>query len=60
MPLAVAFALAAIVSPTDPTAVSAIATRVPIPKRLMHVLEASRCSMMPRASCACASPLPQH
>jgi Na+/H+ antiporter len=39
MPLAVAFALAAIVSPTDPTAVSAIATRVPIPKRLMHVLE---------------------
>jgi monovalent cation/hydrogen antiporter len=39
MPLAVAFALAAIVSPTDPTAVSAIATRVPIPKRLMRVLE---------------------
>ncbi len=39
MPLAVAFALAAIVSPTDPTAVSAIATRAPIPKRLMHVLE---------------------
>jgi CPA1 family monovalent cation:H+ antiporter len=39
MPLTVAFALAAIVSPTDPTAVSAIATRVPIPKRLMHVLE---------------------
>lgn len=39
MPLAVAFALAAIVSPTDPTAVSAIATRVPIPQRLMHVLE---------------------
>jgi monovalent cation/hydrogen antiporter len=39
MPLAVAFALAAIVSPTDPTAVSAIATRVPIPKRLMHVLQ---------------------
>lgn len=39
MPLAGAFALAAIVSPTDPTAVSAIATRVPIPQRLMHVLE---------------------
>ncbi|MEA2919540.1 MAG: monovalent cation/hydrogen antiporter [Bradyrhizobium sp.] len=39
MPLAVAFALAAIVSPTDPTAVSALATRVPIPKRLMHILE---------------------
>lgn len=39
MPLAVAFALAAIVSPTDPIAVSAIAKRAPIPKRLMHVLE---------------------
>src|SRR6185312_5200045 len=32
MPLAVAFALAAVVSPTDPIAVSAIANRVPIPK----------------------------
>lgn len=39
MPLAVAFALAAIVSPTDPVAVSAIAARVPIPKRIMHILE---------------------
>ena len=39
MPLAVAFALAAILSPTDPVAVSAIASRVPIPKRLMHILE---------------------
>lgn len=39
MPLGVAFALAAIISPTDPIAVSAIATRVPIPKRLMHILE---------------------
>ncbi|WP_062227552.1 Na+/H+ antiporter [Aureimonas frigidaquae] len=39
MPLAVAFALAAILSPTDPIAVSAIANRVPIPKRLMHILE---------------------
>ncbi len=39
MPLAVAFALAAIVSPTDPVAVSAIASKVPIPKRLMHILE---------------------
>jgi len=39
MPLAVAFALAAVVSPTDPIAVSAIAQRVPIPKRLMHILE---------------------
>ncbi len=39
MPLAVAFALAAIVSPTDPVAVSSIPARVPIPKRLMHILE---------------------
>jgi monovalent cation/hydrogen antiporter len=39
MPLAVAFALAAILSPTDPVAVSAIAARVPIPTRLMHILE---------------------
>lgn len=39
MPLAVAFALAAVVSPTDPIAVSAIAARVPVPRRLMHILE---------------------
>ncbi|AOY96348.1 Na+/H+ antiporter [Cupriavidus sp. USMAA2-4] len=39
MPLAVAFALAAIVSPTDPVAVSAIAARTRMPKRLMHILE---------------------
>lgn len=39
VPLAVAFALAAVLSPTDPIAVSAIASRVPIPKRLMHILE---------------------
>lgn len=39
MPLAVAFALAAIVSPTDPVAVGSIASRAPIPKRLMHILE---------------------
>ncbi len=31
MPLPVAFALAAVVSPTDPIAVSAIASRTPIP-----------------------------
>src|ERR1700733_38494 len=39
MPVAIAFALAAIVSPTDAVAVSAIAARVPVPKRLMHILE---------------------
>ena len=39
MPLPVALALAAVVSPTDPIAVLAISTRTPIPRRLMHVLE---------------------
>ncbi|MFD1745436.1 Na+/H+ antiporter [Rhizobium helianthi] len=39
MPLTVAFALAAIISPTDPIAVSAIAAKVPVPSRLMHILE---------------------
>jgi CPA1 family monovalent cation:H+ antiporter len=39
VPLAVAFALAAIVSPTDPVAVSSIAGSAPILRRLMHVLE---------------------
>jgi CPA1 family monovalent cation:H+ antiporter len=39
MPLPVAFALAAVVSPTDPIAVSAIANRTPIPKRMLHILE---------------------
>ena len=39
IPLAVAFALAAIVSPTDPVAISTIAARTPVPKRLMHLLE---------------------
>ncbi|WP_019517615.1 Na+/H+ antiporter [Sphingomonas sp. Mn802worker] len=39
MPVAVAFALAAIVSPTDPIAVSAVAQKVTVPKRMMHILE---------------------
>lgn len=39
LPLAIAFALAAVLSPTDPIAVSAIAARVPIPKRMRHILE---------------------
>ena len=39
MPLAVAFALAAILSPTDAVAVSAIAGRLPIPKRLFYILQ---------------------
>ncbi len=39
IPLGVAFALAAVLSPTDPVAVSAIASRVPIPKRIVHILE---------------------
>jgi len=39
MPLAVAFALAAVLSPTDPIAVSAITERSPLPRRMAHVLE---------------------
>jgi CPA1 family monovalent cation:H+ antiporter len=39
MPLAVSFALAAVVSPTDPIAVGAVAQKVTIPKRMMHILE---------------------
>ncbi|WP_317205846.1 Na+/H+ antiporter [Janthinobacterium sp.] len=39
VPLAVAFALGAILSPTDPVAVTAIAAGNPVPARLMHILE---------------------
>lgn len=39
MPLVVAFALAAIVSPTDPIAVSGITRRLPVPRRIMSILE---------------------
>ncbi|CAN5834579.1 Na+/H+ antiporter [soil metagenome] len=39
IPLPVAFALAAVLSPTDPIAVSAIARRVPMPPRMMQILE---------------------
>jgi CPA1 family monovalent cation:H+ antiporter len=38
-PLPVAFALAAVLSPTDPIAVSAIAARTPMPLRLRRILE---------------------
>lgn len=39
MPLPVAFALAAVLSPTDPVAVSAILRKATVPPRLLHVLE---------------------
>lgn len=39
MPLPVAFALAAIVSPTDPVAVAGIGRRLAIPSRVMAILE---------------------
>lgn len=39
VPLPVAFALAAVIAPTDPVAVSAIAARTPVPARLMHILQ---------------------
>ncbi|MFC0334076.1 Na+/H+ antiporter [Paenibacillus sepulcri] len=39
IPLPVAFGLAAILSPTDAVAVSALAGRIHLPKQLMHLLE---------------------
>ncbi|GLX67891.1 Na+/H+ antiporter [Paenibacillus glycanilyticus] len=39
IPLAAAFGLAAILSPTDPVAVNALASRVQLPKSLMRLLE---------------------
>ncbi len=39
IPLSAAFALAAILSPTDIVAVSAMSSRVRIPKSIMHILE---------------------
>ncbi len=39
MPMAVAFALAAVISPTDPVAVSAITSETPLPKRITRILE---------------------
>lgn len=39
LPLPVAFALAAVISPTDPIAVSAIASRAPMPLRMRRILE---------------------
>ncbi|MBZ9974659.1 Na+/H+ antiporter [Mesorhizobium sp. BR-1-1-10] len=39
IPLVVAFALAAVLSPTDAVAVSAIVDRNVVPSRLMHILE---------------------
>ena len=39
MPLAVAFALAGVIAPTDPIAVSAVTARHPVPARLMHLLQ---------------------
>jgi Na+/H+ antiporter len=39
LPLPVAFALAAIVAPTDPVALSSITSRTPMPPRLLHILE---------------------
>jgi CPA1 family monovalent cation:H+ antiporter len=39
IPLSAAFALAAALSPTDAVAVAAVAGRIKVPPRLMHVLE---------------------
>ena len=37
--LAIAFALAAIVTPTDPVALNSVAAKVPIPKRILYILQ---------------------
>ncbi|MET0385653.1 MAG: Na+/H+ antiporter, partial [Polyangiales bacterium] len=39
IPLPVAFAIAAVLSPTDPVAVSAITAATPVPRTMMHLLE---------------------
>lgn len=39
MPLAVCFALAAVLSPTDVVAATAMMTNVPVPRRLQRILE---------------------
>ncbi len=39
IPIAVAFALAAVLSPTDPVAVSTLSARSPLPARLMRILQ---------------------
>lgn len=39
IPMAVAFALAAVLSPTDPVAVSMIAARTPLPDRMMRIIQ---------------------
>jgi Na+/H+ antiporter len=39
LPLPVAFALAAIIAPTDPVALTSITKRVPMPRRMLHILE---------------------
>lgn len=39
VPLAVGFALGAVLSPTDALAVASISGRTPIPRRLMHILQ---------------------
>lgn len=39
MPLPVAFALAAVLSPTDPVAVSSVLRKTPVPERILNVLE---------------------
>lgn len=37
--LAAAFALAAIITPTDPVALNSVAAKVPIPKRILYILQ---------------------
>jgi len=50
MPLPVVFALASAISPADAVAVSAIVSRLPVAKRLIHILERERESLLNDAS----------
>lgn len=56
MPLAVCFALAAVLSPTDVVAAGAIATHISIPTRILRLLEAEALFNDAAARSACASP----
>ena len=46
------FALAAILSPTDPVSVAAMTVNAPLPSRMAHILEGESSLMMPAARCA--------
>ena len=54
-----ALAIGAVVAPPDAVAATSIGRRIGLPRRVVTILEGSRCSTTPRPSCRCAprSPL---